>query len=194
MSKDKFSKRIDALFRREAWAEARALLEKELAKAPDNHWLLTQLAVTLYEQRKYAAALPMLEASRQIVPDCPLTLWNLAGALAALGRDAEAVPLYTALIGSKVSATADPCWESKDWAEALKTDCVYRLGVCFRRLRRAPQAEQCFRQYVNLLLLGIDGTYGIADALRQVRELHGATGNGGAEKELRKVLRQTANH
>ena len=84
MAKDKFGGRIDGLFARREWGEARRLLEKEREKSPDNHWVLTQLGVTFYEQHRYEEALAWLLASLKIVPDCPLTLWNLAGTLDAV--------------------------------------------------------------------------------------------------------------
>lgn len=85
MTKDKISKIINRLFELEKWGAARRLLEKDLKEDPTNHWVLTQLGATLYEQRRYRAALKLFQKSRAIVPGCPLTLWHLAGALDALG-------------------------------------------------------------------------------------------------------------
>jgi tetratricopeptide (TPR) repeat protein len=186
MAKDSLSDRIDALFRQCEWEDARGLLEAEREDDPNNHWILTQLGVTFYEQKRYQEALKLLLESRKIVPDCPLTLWNLAGTLDALGKHVEAVRIYTWLLESKKSAREDPCWESKKWAEALKADCVFRLGICFKKLGKKQKADQCFRQYVNLLLSGIDGTYSIEEAMRQVRSLTGSGKNGAAE--LRKAV------
>src|SRR5436190_421256 len=94
MSKNGVQQKIDLLFQREAWNEARTLLKQEQAKDPDNHWLLTQIGVTLYEQRRYGEALKQFVRSVRILPDCPLTLWNLAGTLDALGRPTKAIPIY----------------------------------------------------------------------------------------------------
>src|SRR3990172_5505124 len=94
MARDTFSHKINALFRRGDWEKARRLLEKERERDPHNHLLLTQLGVTFYEQRRYEDALQLFQESRRIVADCPLTLWNLAGTLAALRRYAEALRIY----------------------------------------------------------------------------------------------------
>jgi tetratricopeptide (TPR) repeat protein len=102
--------------------------------------------------------LPFFQAALAIVPDCPLALWNLAGTLDALGKPAEAIPLYTWLLESDKSPEEDPCWESREWTESLKADCVYRLGVCFEHLGQVEKAEECYRQYLNLLLSRIRGT------------------------------------
>src|SRR5581483_9709101 len=172
-----------------ACAEARKLLAGELAKEPDHHWLLTQIGVTLYEQRRYAEALRRFVAALEIVADCPLTLWNLAGTLDAMGKPAAAIPIYSWLLESDRSPADDPCWESREWTDALKTDCVYRLGVCLQHLGKKDAAAHGFRQYVNLLALGMTGSYPAADALRQIHNLHPRRAPGAVEGELRQVIR-----
>ena len=115
-----------------------------------------------------------LLASFALVPDCPLTIWHLAGTLDALGKPADAVPLFTWLLRS--TTDADPCWESPEWANTLKADCVYRLGVCFQHLERPADAERCFRKYLDLLLGGVNGTYTPENVTRRVRGLHASNG------------------
>ncbi len=191
MARQKPGGKIEALFRREEWAKARALLERERAHDPANHWLLTQLGVTFYEQRQYDDALRMFLASRKIVADCPLTLWNLAGTLDALGLHARALRIYTRLLQSNQSSDDDPCWESKEWTDALKADCVYRLGVSFQHLGKKHKAEHCYREYLSLLSMEIGGSYSMADVQRRMRELHGTEKNGGVDRELRKAIAST---
>ena len=48
--------------------------------------------------------------SEAIVPDCPLTLWNLAGTLDALGKYVDAIRIYVRLLESDDSPETDPCW------------------------------------------------------------------------------------
>lgn len=191
MARKTLNDQIDDYFRREEWEKARRLLEREWEKDPDNHWLLTQLGVTYYEQQRYEEALPFFQASLRIVRDCPLTLWNLAGTLNALGKNAPAIRLYTGLLQTKKSPEEDPCWESKDWTDALKADCVYRLGVCFQDLGKKRKAEHCYRQYLNLLSIGINGLYTLEDVQRKVRDLHGNGKNRGVDSELHKAIQST---
>jgi tetratricopeptide (TPR) repeat protein len=191
MAGNKTSEKIDDLFRRGAWEKARKALEKERQKDPENHWVLTQLGVTFYEQQRYEEALQLFLASREIVPDCPLTLWNLAGTLDALGKPAEAIPIYVWLLENDKSPEDDPCWESKKWAQSLKADCVYRLGVCFQHLGDKRKAEECYRRYLDLLLSGIDGLYSSEEVTRQIRALHRNGKHNGAEGALRKAVDAT---
>jgi tetratricopeptide (TPR) repeat protein len=161
--------RIDNLLQAERWEEARELIEKQLKKHPRDHWLLTQLGAALYEQRKYKRALTVLLRSRDILPDCPLTIWHLAGTLDALGSGAEAVQLYSWLLKSTTTPQQDPCWESAAWSLRLKTDCVFRLGLCFKHLKKTDEAAYCFRKYIELCSSGAQGSYPIAEAKQHLQ-------------------------
>jgi tetratricopeptide (TPR) repeat protein len=189
MSKPKLDeRRLDALLQQEKWAQARKLLETARQDEPDSHWILTQLGAVIYEQRRYKQALRFLLASRKIVPDCPLTLWHLASTLDALGKHDEAIRIFTWLLKSKTSPEADPCWESKEWTESLKADCVFRLGVCLRHLHRDAAAEVCFQEYVNLLVSGIEGIYSIEDVKREIDMLRALDGRNGADSKMHKAV------
>jgi len=168
----KFSDKINDLFRGCAWEKARQLLENEREKEPNNHWVLTQLGVTFYEQKKYSQALQLFRASLAIVDDCPLTLWNLAGALDSLENHRAAAKIYTWLLQTERSPEDDPCWESQKWTDALKTNCLYRLGCCLQSLGKKKDAEHYYRHYLDLLLLGRDGMYSAEEVARRIRSLH----------------------
>ena len=191
MTENRLTSKIDDLFRREKWQEARRLLERKREETPNDHWVLTQLGVTFYEQRRYEDALQLFLASRKIVRDCPLTLWNLAGTLDSLENYADAMRIYVWLYLNKTSPDADPCWESKEWADALKTDCVYRIGVCFQHLGKKREAEDCYRQYLDLLSVGIEGAYSIEDVKRQIRDLYGEGRTSAVESEVRRAVNAT---
>ncbi len=191
MSRDTLSNRVNLLFQQGKWVTARKLLEEEREKDPTDHWVLTQLGVTFYEQRRYQEALQLFLASLKIVRDCPLTLWNAAGALDSLARHDEAVHIYTWLLRAKTLPKKDPCWESKGWADALKADCVYRLGRCFEHLGKREVAKHCYHQYMNLLATGIEGTYSVDDVLGRVRSLSGNAGTEGRNKGLRDAIKST---
>jgi tetratricopeptide (TPR) repeat protein len=191
MSIDALGNKVNLLFRQSKWAKARKLLEAEREKEPADHWVLTQLGVAFYEERSYQEALQLFVASLQLVEDCPLTLWNLAGVLDSLDRHNEAVPIYTRLLKANTSPDEDPCWESKEWADALKADCVYRLGLCFEHLGKREVAEHCYRQYMNLLATGIEGSYSVADVLGKIRGLSADAGVEERKKGLRNAIKST---
>lgn len=184
---------VERLIEEGDWVAVRGRIERELAGEPNNHWLLTQLGVTYYEQGQYKKALDGLLASHRVLPDCPLTLWNLAGTLDALGRAEIAAAIYIQLIESDSTPTADPCWEGRNWADGLKTDCVYRLGVCFQHMAKMDSAEYCLRRYVELILDGAPGTYSVDAAAKRLRELRPQNGRH-AGKNYQSAFRSTLRH
>jgi tetratricopeptide (TPR) repeat protein len=158
------SEKINNLFAAEQWAEARALIEKAMAKSgKDDHWLLARLATTYYEERKYKKALTLLEKARALAPACPLVLWDYAGALDALGRSEEAIKVYMDLIQRGPDKVGqDECGEGLKWAIGLLTDCFYRVSVCLKHLHRPQEAFLFLGWYAALVTAGASSMY--ADA------------------------------
>ena len=172
--------RIERLLQAGQWSEARDLLEQERVSDSENHWLLTQIGVTLYEERRYEDALRLFKASSKIVPECPLTLWNVAGTLDAIKRPRNAMAIYTWLRRAENSSVDDPCWESKIGPTLSRPIAFIDTGVCFQRLGENEKAEHCYRQYINLLLSGIDGSCAVEEVKQRIQQLH-----AGGEKHTR---------
>jgi tetratricopeptide (TPR) repeat protein len=108
-----------------------------------------------------------------------------------LGKHTAAIRIYTRLLKSNVSYRDDSCWESQEWTDRLKADCVYRLAACFEELGKKAKAEKCYREYLNLLLAGVDGIYPAHDVIERIRKLHGKRNGNGAVMERRKAVRAT---
>lgn len=187
MPRDRFSKKIDGLFDDDKWREARRLLEEERGKKPESHWVVTQLAVTFYEERQYRNALKLLLCSVNLKSECPLTLWNLAGTLDALGRSKDAQTILEWLLTSKRSAEDDPCWESKQWTELLKADCLFRIGDTLRHQGDMEAAEKWYRKYLELLLDGVKGSYSIEEVGGAIQQLRISNGHSAAAQELKRA-------
>jgi tetratricopeptide (TPR) repeat protein len=68
MPDTELTEKINDFFEREAWSGARALLNKELKKTPDSHWLLARLSTTYYEQRRYDKALEITRQAERLAP------------------------------------------------------------------------------------------------------------------------------
>jgi tetratricopeptide (TPR) repeat protein len=167
------SKRINRLFRREDWQGARRLIERALKDAPEDHWLLTRLSTTYYEQGDYEKALGFAERARDLAPNCPLVLWDLAGALQMLGRHKEAILAYKDLVQRGPEALGqDECGEGFDWALALLADSIFRIGISFQRLRKKDAAVRTFLKYLALRHLGAESIYDEADAEARIEALN----------------------
>jgi tetratricopeptide (TPR) repeat protein len=174
MKKSAFSKEINRLFAVEDWAAARALLEAERSKPgqENDHWLLTRLGTTYYEEGNYREALKWARQAHSVAPTCPLVLWDLAGTLDALGRSREALRVYLQLLGKGADELAeDECGEGRRWANALRADCVYRAALCLKHEGKKAEALKAFKDYLHLQDEGAGGIYTAADAEQHIKQL-----------------------
>ena len=176
-AKDRMGLRIEALLAKRDWRRARAAIEKQLAKEPDDHWLWARLAGAKYEQRDYQGALQAAEKALAIVPDCPLAIWSQAGALELLGTPAAALNLYSALVTRGIEQLRDPdedaeeCWEGPDWTAGLAADCAFRAAECLERLGSPDRAIKMYRSFLNLWDLGVRGIYSRDEAQKRIKRL-----------------------
>jgi tetratricopeptide (TPR) repeat protein len=165
------SKQINSLFEKEEWAEARDVLEKQLAKHPDDHWLLTRIGTTFYEEGDYQRAMFYAEKAMAIAPRCPLVLWDYAGTLDMLGEYKKAFDVYARILKLWPAITKDECSEGEDWALSLLADVMFRVGVCFGNLGKKDPAWAMISGHRNLLDIGIASLYGYEDVQRELDAL-----------------------
>jgi tetratricopeptide (TPR) repeat protein len=166
------SRQIEKAISRENWKAARRLISAGLRKDPDNHWLLTRLSLTYYEERRYTRALAYSERALAIAPRCPLALWDHAGTLEMLGCVEESADHYRRLIRCGVRALAfGDCGEGVRWARGLVADCWYRLGQCESKLGRKKHAVRCLRRHLSLRGPGCRSIYPLRTARRELETL-----------------------
>ena len=182
--------RIEGLIEQEKWLDVRRAIQEELKADPDNHWLLTRLSTTFYEQHAYKDALRWVEKAKEIMPNCPLVLWDYAGTLDMLGRKQEAIVIYRSLLDRGAEAIAeDECGEGLDWALALLTDCVYRIGACCEDLKDRRKAADLYRRYLDIVDMGVQSIYPREEVVARLRKLTRQRKNR-IEQTLEKVRKE----
>jgi tetratricopeptide (TPR) repeat protein len=72
--KDQLGQAVEAALQADDWVGARKLIRTGLRSKPDDHWLLSRLALTFYEQRQYREALKLDLKALKIAPYSPLVL------------------------------------------------------------------------------------------------------------------------
>jgi tetratricopeptide (TPR) repeat protein len=155
---------IERLIQTQRWKEARAEIRARLRQEPANHWLLTRLSLTYYEERRYAEALRYADAAGRIQPTCPLVLWDLAGALQMLQRHDEAIRVYRRLVRRGVEDIAEgPCGEGRAWARGLVADCHYRLSECYRAQGKRQAADRAFVRHLDMRGPGCRSIYPLSE-------------------------------
>ncbi len=172
LSVRKMSADVEAMIEAEDWQNARRVIRRRLLRTPEAHWLLTRMALTFYEERKYTEALDWSEKALSIAPNCPLVLWDYAGALAMLDRFEEAKSIYRKLIRKGPHRIArDECGEGLARARGLVADCQYRLARCYVEEGHVGKARTHLKRHLDLRGPGCHSIYPIDDVRRELKIL-----------------------
>ena len=170
---DKRATEIEQLIEAERWVDARKACLAWLERSPEDHWLMARVALTHYEQGDYEAALAWADKAQALAPDCPLVLWERAGALDMLEREAEALATYRGLLerGSE-RVGGEVCGEGVAWAHGLLADCAYRAGCCLLDLGDKEKGRAMLRHALEMAVLGAEGIYTPDDIVEQLARVH----------------------
>jgi tetratricopeptide (TPR) repeat protein len=161
------SDNINRLFHEEKWEDARLFILQLLENVPNDHFLLSQLAATYYEQKDYQQALVILEQALMVTPRCPLVLYYYAGALDMLNRHEDAINVYKGLLRRGVRNIASgECRQEIREARSLVNDCRYRLGLIYADLGEF----QIAKNYLNAHIIHRDQNCPSGYYLREVKK------------------------
>ncbi|MGB9145702.1 MAG: hypothetical protein WCC14_07765 [Acidobacteriaceae bacterium] len=171
------SKVIEKAIKADDWAGARRLIQAELRLNPKDHWLMSRLALTYYEQRKYEKAMYWDVAALQEAPCCPLAMWSYAGTLDMLGRYAEALVIYRCLASwSEEELAHGNCGEGVPRARSLITDCLYRIARIWEEKRQWKRSAAAYKEHLSRRKNGSGSIYPVRevkvryeDVLRRIR-------------------------
>ena len=166
------SQTIENLFRRGEWKKARREITKELRRSPDDHWLLTRLAMTHSEQRRYDKALEISEKAVAFAPRCPLALWDYACCLDMTGKHQKAITIWKKLLRRGLLAIArGDHGEGIPWARSLLNDCRYRIALSYRKQGAVGLACRYLRRHIAERSRSTRSIYTLADVKREAGRL-----------------------
>jgi tetratricopeptide (TPR) repeat protein len=167
------ARRIEALIAKERWQEARRLIQGFLRERPDDHFMISRLALTHYEQRNYRKAMSLERRALVLAPHCPMALWGLAGANHMLGHLDEATRIYRRLIRRGAPRLArGRCGEGIRDARRLVADCWFRLGVVRELEGRVAGAMAAYRKHLRVRT-PCGSIYSATDVRRRLKALAG---------------------
>ncbi|MGC2301594.1 MAG: hypothetical protein WA476_22495 [Acidobacteriaceae bacterium] len=177
--KETSGKAIEHALEVEDWAGARKLIRAGLRSKPADHWLLTRLALTFYEQRQYRRALNLELKALQIAPYCPLVIWGYAGSLEMLGQTREARILFQWLVSwGEENLAYGECGEGIRWARSLIADCYYRIGLIWEEKGQRKRALRSYAEHLAYRRRGVRSIYPIRDVERHYEDVGGGQRTG----------------
>ena len=154
------------------WPGARRLIREGLRKGRDDHWLLTRLSLTYYEQKQYRKSLQYVVEALQLAPYCPLAVWDYAGTLDMLNRKKKALEIFQWLIswGEKTIAYGE-CGEGMRFARSLIADCYYRIARIQEERRERGKALRAYKQHLLRRKRGVRSIYPLSEVRRRYATL-----------------------
>jgi tetratricopeptide (TPR) repeat protein len=165
-------KLIEKAIKIDDWAGARRLIKAELKSSPKDHWLLSRLALTFYEQRQYKRALYWDARALHESPYCPMAIWGYAGALDMLGRHRQALSLYRYLLswGEKQLAYGQ-CGEGIRDARSTRADCRYRIACIWQEKRQWKRAAAEYEKHLAARKKGHGSIYTLREVKRRYKDV-----------------------
>jgi predicted Zn-dependent protease len=165
-------KKIESAIERDDWKRARRHIRAWLRRSPRNHWLLTRMGLTYYEQRRYRQALAYERRALRLAPHCPLVMWDYAGTLDMLGRKKEALALFRRLLNRGEQRLAHgPCGEGVRRARSLMADCFYRIAAILEEQHKRKSALHAYKEHLARRKRGTQSIYSLRDVIRRYKAL-----------------------
>jgi tetratricopeptide (TPR) repeat protein len=125
----------NALILEGKYDEAIAICKNKLRRLPHDstlaHWYYAHLSSAYYEKRNYKVALKWAKLSVNDHPNCPIALWHYAGSLYSLNQINEAIKVYKKIMDCGLKLATRRCGEGVQRAKELRSDCRYRLALCY---------------------------------------------------------------
>ena len=163
---------IEQAISHDQWLRARRLIRGALARKPEDHWLLSRLALTYYEQRQYRRALKYELKALQIEPYCPLAIWGYAGTLDMLERRKEALQLYRWLTSWGEDRLAHgQCGEGIQKARSLIADSFYRIARIHDRNGQRKKALAFYKLHLSQRKRGARSIYPLKPIKASIKAL-----------------------
>ncbi|PWG81820.1 tetratricopeptide repeat protein [Pararcticibacter amylolyticus] len=169
----KFSEKINSYFQDDEWELARAALEKELKKYPDEYWLKTMLSSVYYELRDYQKALLLSEQALQDNPQDYLVLDNYAVVLSVIpGREKDAIDQLQRIIREDINNIAYGEYsEGMRWAKSIVNDSRARLALVNASINERGKALDLLREHLANRQRGIFSNFSKREIIKKIRKI-----------------------
>lgn len=164
--------KVNEYFDTENYEAAKQFLLKKNEESLDDHWLLAQLAICIYELRDYKTALNYSQQAIELVPDCPLAQDYHAIILFANNRVEEAAQIWTALIEKGIDEIAyGQCGEGKRFAKSLLNDIYFRMGDVYLHKKQQEQALVYYKKHLENRQRGIYSNFTKKEVLSEIANI-----------------------
>ncbi len=168
---EEFNDLVNDYIMNEEWDKAKEILEKELAKNPEDHWIITQLSEVFYEMRDYDKALELSTKAIELAPDCPLVMNDNALHLYMHEKDKEAIEIWDKMLKKGVEEIAyGKCGEGLKVAKSMLNDVRMRIGLSYFETGEKKKALNYFNEHLNNRQRGLYSNFTKREVEKKIKD------------------------
>lgn len=117
------------------WKKARRSIQLALQINPNDHFLLTELALLNCKEKKYRDSIVISKKILRSTPNCPVNLYNYGQSLEKIGSLSKALIFYNKIIKLGITGISKTeCSEGKHWAKSLLNDSFRQRKKILKRI------------------------------------------------------------
>lgn len=165
--KNQLSQKVNILMSLGKWKDVEKLVRNALRKEPSEYWLLTTLANSLYEQKKYKEALDLSQEAYKLNKNDPLVIYDLAPILKMNGYVNEAVSKWKLIERKSINELAFGKYgEGIKWAKGVKNNVYLHLALVYKEKGDMKKFKKYLLLNLNNRERGVFCSYPKKDVLR----------------------------
>lgn len=147
--KKNFSKKLNSLYEKGKWNNAKKLLKKELLKFPNEYFLITSLAQVSYNLAQFEESLNYSQRALTIEPNDVLVNYDYGCTLAALDKNKEAIEQWELILEKGIDEIAyGKFGEGLKWAKSILNNTRYRKAMCLVEIRNVEDANRLIEEHL----------------------------------------------
>ncbi len=169
---EEFNDLVNDFIMKEEWGMAKEILEKELDKNPEDHWIITQLSEVFYEMRNYDKALELSTKAIELAPECPLTMNDHALHLYIHEKDKEAIAIWDKMLKKGVEKIAyAECGEGLRNTKSMLNDVRMRMGLSYFETGQKRKSLFYLNQHLNNRQRGLYSNFTKREVEKKIKEI-----------------------
>ena len=162
---------VNTCYARENFNKAKKILENALELAPDEYWIITNLAIAYYEIGKFKKALEYSEKAFNIAPADPIVSNYHATILRVNDKFKEAIEIWKQILNkSDEELLKSRFGEGKKWAISLKNDIRYNIGNAYSLIDDYKTAISFYQTHLDNRKRGLYSLYSKQEVESEMNE------------------------
>ena len=162
--------KLNQLIRQKRYRAADNLLRKMVEQAPEDGYLLTRMAVSLWNDRKNEEALQYADRAKKVEPTDPYVIYTRARVLWALDKNEEAIAEWDNILNMSEHDLKESGYRPM-WIKTFVNEARYYKALSLRALFRDKEALALMEEHLKHRGKGVQSDFTKKEATLLYKEL-----------------------